>query len=93
MYLTDFPIEVQWAFFILEKLPDRIDTMNGIYLGKDLTILPFLFDIYQIEYRRGITDLILMIDGIYRDNSIKKAELERKKRDRANKAQAAKPRV
>lgn len=44
----DLPLEAQEAFEIYGFLPDRWDSMNGVYLGKDFGIVFNLFETYQI---------------------------------------------
>lgn len=61
---TDMPDEIQEAFDLYSKLPDRWDNFNGIYQGKDLTCLGVILDIRKVEDRVTALDLILMIDGI-----------------------------
>ena len=84
--LADFPVEVQEAFFIYGILPDKIDSMAGIYLGKDWTALPVFFDIYEIQDRKNITDLLLMLENTYKTDYNKKAATERAKKERASRA-------
>lgn len=81
--LSEFPLDMQEAFFIYEKLKNTYDSMNGIYLGKDLSYLSTVFDIYEIEDRRLILDLILLIDSVYTEHSIKKAKQDQKRKDRS----------
>lgn len=46
---SDFPEEVQVAFFVFSFLPDRWDGMSGSYLGKDWSEVEYLFKLYEIE--------------------------------------------
>ena len=47
-----FPYEVQMAFFIYSLLQDTWDGMNGMYMGKNLSGLATLLDIYEIEDKK-----------------------------------------
>jgi hypothetical protein len=47
--ISDFPFAVQEAIQIFNYLPDRWDSMSGVYFGKDYTILPFLIDLHNID--------------------------------------------
>ena len=62
--LSDLPDGIQEAFDLYTKLPDRWDTFNGIYQGKDLTRLGVILDIKKVEDRATALDLILLIDSI-----------------------------
>jgi hypothetical protein len=46
---SDFPYEVQVAFFVFSLLPDKWDPMAGAYLGKDWSSLQAVLDIYEID--------------------------------------------
>lgn len=45
----DFPAEVQRAFSMYNMLKDNWDSMGGGYLGKDISMLFNIFDLYEIE--------------------------------------------
>ena len=67
--IDDFPSEVQEAFSIHNSLQDNWDTMNGNYLGKDLSIFMTVFrDIMclPIEDIKVYFDLVLHIDSVKR---------------------------
>lgn len=81
--LDDLPEEIQSGFDLYTKLPDRWDSFNGTYLGKDLTCLGVILDIKQVEDRATALDLILMIDAAREQQLAKKrkqAEQQRKKK-------------
>jgi hypothetical protein len=65
--LEDFPIEVQQAFDVYYRLPDRWDGMSGSYLGKDLSPLDMLFKLFQISDERTALDFITIIDVTRRE--------------------------
>ena len=46
---------------ITQILPDKWDGASGSYQGKDLFILPFLLDIYEVSDKLLMTTLILDI--------------------------------
>ena len=46
---SDFPYEVQVAFFISNYLEDIWDGMSGSYLGKRYGSVEYLFKIYNVE--------------------------------------------
>lgn len=51
---SDFPIEVQVAFFMLSLLPDLWDSYSGIYRGKDWSSCQHCFEVYEIEESKVI---------------------------------------
>jgi hypothetical protein len=57
----DFLIDTQIAMNITHTLPDKIDSNSGSYLGKDLSILPFLLDLYEIKNKKDSVMLIMRI--------------------------------
>lgn len=70
--LTKIPIpfsslsyDCQLAMEIFNILPDRIEGMNGTWLGKDFAPLECFMNIYEIEDRRKILNLIIIIQQIY----------------------------
>lgn len=85
----DFPYEVQVAFFIHDMLPPKIEGMSGTYMGRDINPLSFLYDIYEVEDKKCITDMIMRINTKYINHFQKKADVERKKQER--KARASTP--
>jgi len=60
--MEDFPYEVQQAFDVYYRLPDRWDGMSGSYLGKDLGPLEMLFKLFLVEDKRTALDFISIID-------------------------------
>lgn len=62
---SDLYIETQMVLDIYDKLPSRWEGMSGQYLGKELMLLPILFDEYDTEnyIRRYAWDIIPIIDN------------------------------
>lgn len=63
---SDFPDLVQTCFLMYSKLRDIWDPMGGNYLGKDLSIIFKLFDLYYIddqEERIIALDIIQTMDN------------------------------
>ena len=52
--LRDFPFEVQQAFLIHSVLLDQWDGMSGMYMGKDMSPLGTLLDVYEVEDKRTV---------------------------------------
>lgn len=60
----DLPEEVQEAIYVYNMLQDNYDTMNGYYLGKNLSGLKDVFDIAEVEDRKTVFSIIQIIDGV-----------------------------
>ena len=46
---SDFPEEVQVAFFMFSLLPDHYEGMSGTYMGKVWGGIDFMFDLYNVQ--------------------------------------------
>ena len=57
-----YPYEVQMAFFIYHLLQDTWDGMNGMYMGKNLSGLATLLNIYEVEDKKSAVYFLTMID-------------------------------
>lgn len=57
--------DTQLVFMLYDKLQSKWEGMSGSYLGKDLSILPTLFDLYDIEdyEKKYCLDIIPIIDN------------------------------
>ena len=67
--LEDLPVEAQQALELYQNLYDKWDSMAGRYEGKDLSIFPYLLDLWKIpvnEHKVYFT-LIKLIDSIRAD--------------------------
>ena len=60
--LEHYPFEVQLAFFIYGLLQDTWDGMSGYYMGKNMSGLGELLDIYEIEDKKSVVFFMKMID-------------------------------
>ena len=78
---TDFPYYVHRAFDLFNALPDTYSGgMDTIYVGKDFSAINSLFDIYNVEDRRKVFEVILHLDSRARDKAIQDAKAAQKKR-------------
>lgn len=70
----DLPTDVQVIFTIYNKLRDEWDTMNGVYLGKNMVGILDMLRVYEVldEDRKLTLDVISMID-VHRSKLIKQA--------------------
>lgn len=76
--LDSYPYEVQLAFFIYSLLQDTWDGMSGMYMGKNMSGLGELLDIYEIEDRKTVVFFMKHIDQ-QRGDSINE-EVQRKQK-------------
>ena len=79
---SDFPSEVQVAFFIFGFLEDNWEGMSGTYLGKHWNNLEYLFNLYQIEEPKTILTIMKLYERIIIEYKHKKAEEKRKADER-----------
>lgn len=65
--MGEFPIEVQDAFNILNRLPDRFQTVNDymLYIGKDYTTIPNLYNGLGLDpyYLPDVIDYVIHMDS------------------------------
>ena len=57
----DLSYEGQVALTLFHVLPDKIEGMNGVWLGKDFAGLGDIMELYGIEGNREAFDLLLHI--------------------------------
>ena len=74
----DLSYEAQQALLIFSVLPDKIEGMNGIWLGKEFSGIGDIFDFYEIDDRREVFELLTYIIGQH----IKHYEKQREVRSR-----------
>jgi hypothetical protein len=53
-----FSIQVQQALMLLNILPDKWEGMSGTWMGKDYAGLEAIMNIYEIDDRREVFDLV-----------------------------------
>ena len=61
---TNLSLECQQALTILNALPDNWEGMNGTWLGKDYSGLRAVMDIYEVESRREVFELLKEAESI-----------------------------
>jgi len=83
--ISDVSYNSQQAFFLFNILPDKIEGMNGLWLGKEYAGLTDIMDIYEIDNRKDVLDLLQVCireaSKMYaqqREQSIKVAETKAK---------------
>lgn len=85
--ISDFPTEMQVAFFISSLLSDRWDGASGNYLGKDWAPIAYLLKLYEVEYPKTVIYLMKLYEGELISYRAKKHQKELEKQKRAQKAQ------
>lgn len=83
---SDFPEEVQVAFFMFSLLPDKWDGMSGTYLGKDWSSLEILFSLHNIDEPRETFFFMKMYEGLLVKNRAEEADRKRKAQERKAKS-------
>lgn len=80
----DFPYYVQELFGVFNLLPDMWDGMSGSYLGKDLTLVPYIFNLNGIEDQKFSLYILNLIIAenvkIYNDKLKQKTEAAKRKK-------------
>ena len=85
----DFPYEVQVAFFIYDLLPDNWEGMNGVFLGKDLTTIEYMFDLYEVEDRKTVFYFFRIYENLQMNKINTERENKRLAEERRQKAKNA----
>ena len=83
---SDFPYEVQVAFFIFGFLEDVWEGMSGSYLGKEWSNIEFLFDLFDIQERRTVLYFIKLWENVLVNYRAEKSERKRKAEERKRKS-------
>ena len=55
---STFSLEAQQALTLMNALPDNWEGMNGLWLGKDYSGLMHIMDIYQVQEKREVFELL-----------------------------------
>ena len=80
--LSDFPEEVQVAFFMFQLLSDQWDGMSGSYLGKNWLEAQELFKLYEIPNPKEILGFMQMHDMYLMKKRFEDAERRRKSKEK-----------
>jgi len=79
---SDFPTEVQVAFFIFGLLEDNWDGMSGTYLGKNWGNIEYLLNLYEVDEPKEMIMLLKLWESTVVANRADKAEQKRKAEER-----------
>lgn len=55
---SELPLEAQQALILLNSLPDNFEGMSGTWMGKDYSGLAAIMDIYDIDDRKTVFELL-----------------------------------
>ena len=83
---SDFPEEVQVAFFMFGLLPDHWEGMSGTYMGKYWDGINYFFNIYEVEKPREVLYFMKLYEGEIIHYRAEKAEQKRKADERKSKS-------
>ena len=61
---SEFPEEVQVAFFMFSLLSDKWDGSSGSYMGKDWSQCSQLFEIYEIDNKKDTLFFMKMYEAV-----------------------------
>jgi len=83
---SDFPHEVQVAFFIFDTLSDVWDGMSGSYMGKNWTDAPYVMELYEVETPKVVYYFAKMYERLLMSFRAEEADKRRKAEERKAKA-------
>lgn len=83
---SELSIEVQQALLVLNSLPDIWEGMSGSWLGKNYNGLGTILDIYEIEDRKTVFELLKhaesILDKFYTEKRKQQESIQKAKRGR-----------
>ena len=82
--LSEFPDEVQEAFFIFGLLSDHWDGASGAYMGKFWNEIEYILNLYSVEDKKTVYFFTKKIEAIV--VTLKAKESERKRKAEEQKA-------
>jgi hypothetical protein len=60
---SELPLEAQYALILLNSLPDNWEGMSGSWMGKDYSGLSAIMDIYNIDDRKTVFELLKVAEN------------------------------
>jgi hypothetical protein len=79
---SDFPYEVQVAFFIFGFLEDNWDGMSGAYMGKIWSNLEYLINLYDVSEPKTVLYIMKLYESALIEYKGDKADKKRKAEER-----------
>jgi hypothetical protein len=83
---SDFPEEVQVAFFMFSLLPDNWEGMSGSYLGKHWEGIEYFFNIYEVQDPTTVLYFMKHYESLIVKVKFEEAEKRRKAEERKSKS-------
>ena len=83
---SDFPEEVQVAFFMFSLLPDHWEGMSGTYMGKQWHGIEYFFELYGVQEPKIVLYLMKLYEGAVVSHRATQADNKRKAEERRSKA-------
>ena len=83
---SDFPEEVQVAFFMFSLLPDYWEGMSGTYMGKHWNGVEYFFEIYDVQSPKEILYFMKLYEIEVVSYKAEQAERKRKADERKSKS-------
>lgn len=74
---SDLSLEAQQALLLFNVLPDKIEGMNGIWLGKDFSGIGDIFNFYNIDNELDVFEFLTFIIAQYSRFYERQRELRR----------------
>lgn len=84
--MEDYPSEVQVAFLLHELLPDRWEGTAGFYMGKEMSSLGTLLDVYEVKDKKTVIYFLKHIESRFSKQINEDLERKRKAQERRGKA-------
>ena len=84
--LSDFPEEVQVAFFVFSFLPDYWEGMSGTYMGKHWSGVDYIFELYEIENPKIVLYFMKLYENVLVNHRSEEADRKRKAEERKSKS-------
>jgi hypothetical protein len=88
--LSQFPAEVQVAFFMFSLLSDEWEGTNGTYMGKRWEPLDYYFNLYDVDDKKVILYIMKMYERAVVSFRMEEAENKRKIEERKSRTSGGK---
>ena len=82
---SDFPEEVQVAFFMFSLLPDHWEGMSGTYMGKYWDGIDYFFKLYEVQDIKTVLYIMKSYESKLVSYRAEQAERKRKAQERRSK--------
>ena len=83
---SDFPEEVQVAFFMFSLLPDYWEGTTGTYMGKYWDGIEYFFKLYEVDDRKTILYIMKIYESKLVNYRAEQAEINVKTKQRKAKS-------